>query len=273
MQRKTLLATLLTLTLPLSAQAHRAWVLPAATVLSGDQPWVTFDAAVSNDVFFFNYHPLRLEGFTATAPDGSSLALQNPHTGRHRSSFDLQLTQPGTWRIGMASSGLRARWESAEGEQRFWPGRGETPAPGEFERAVPRDARNLEVSQYSRRVETWVTAGAPSNEVLAPSGQGLEMHPHTHPNDLYSGETARFQFLIDGEAAAGATVTVVPDGVRYRDSQQEISLSADARGMIEITWPAAGRYWLEAEYHDDRARPPAGRRQGNYVATLEVLPL
>lgn len=43
--------------------------------------------------------------------------------------------------------------------------------------------------------------------------------------------------------------------------------------MIEITWPAAGRYWLEAEYQDDRARPPAGRRQGNYVATLEVLPL
>ena len=34
--------------LPISAaQAHRSWMLPSATVLSGDDVWVTVDAAVS----------------------------------------------------------------------------------------------------------------------------------------------------------------------------------------------------------------------------------
>jgi len=50
MRRTTLLALLLALALPNAAQAHRVWLLPAATVLSGDEPWVTFDAAVSNDI-------------------------------------------------------------------------------------------------------------------------------------------------------------------------------------------------------------------------------
>ncbi|MAC32943.1 MAG: ABC transporter permease [Haliea sp.] len=273
MQRKTLLTTLLILALPLSAQAHRVWLLPAATVLSGDAPWVTFDAAVSNDVFYFNHHPLQPAAFTATAPDGSEIPLQNPHAGKHRGTFDLQLLQTGTYRVSMASSGLRARWEDENGERHFWPGRGETPAPGDFERKVPSDAKNLEVSHASRRVETWVTAGAPTDSALAPTGEGLEMQAHTHPNDLYSGETASFQFLIDGQPAAGTEVTLIPDGVRYRDSQEEMTFTANAEGFIAVTWPQAGRYWLEAEYQDDRAAAPATIRQGSYVVTLEVLPL
>ncbi|MET0445126.1 MAG: hypothetical protein ABW151_11185, partial [Pseudorhodoplanes sp.] len=46
--------------LPLSAQAHRAWLLPSATVLSGDGDlWVTVDAAVSNHQFYFEQQTMR----------------------------------------------------------------------------------------------------------------------------------------------------------------------------------------------------------------------
>ena len=48
---KLAIIALLACSLPLVANAHRAWVLPAATVLSGENAWVTFDAAVSNDIF------------------------------------------------------------------------------------------------------------------------------------------------------------------------------------------------------------------------------
>jgi hypothetical protein len=37
--------------LAVPAQAHRAWLLPSATVLSGTDAWVTVDAAISNDLF------------------------------------------------------------------------------------------------------------------------------------------------------------------------------------------------------------------------------
>src|SRR5690606_36792618 len=187
---------LLAMSLPFTAQAHRLWLLPAATVLSGESPWVTVDAAVSNDIFYFNHHPLRLDNLTVTTPDGADLEIQNSHTGKHRTVFDLQLTKDGTYKLAMASGGLQARWETEDGERRFWPGRGETPAHGEFDTAVPQNAKNLQVSHNSRRIETFITAGVPTESALESTGVGLEMKPLFHPNDLYSGEQARFRFLM-----------------------------------------------------------------------------
>ena len=65
---------------------------------------------------------------------------------------------------------------------------------------------------------------------------------------------------------------MIPAGVRYRNSQDDITVIADADGVASFAWPAAGRYWLEAEYKDGKAKPPATERSGVYVATFEVLP-
>ncbi|MCF5951314.1 DUF4198 domain-containing protein, partial [Xanthomonas perforans] len=96
MKRSLVLISLLA-SLPLSALAHKAWLLPSQTVIAGDAPWITVDAAVSNDLFYFNHVPLRLDNLSITAPDGSALTPENPATGKYRSVFDLQLTQPGTY--------------------------------------------------------------------------------------------------------------------------------------------------------------------------------
>ena len=53
----------------LGAQAHDLWFKPSSTVLSKSD-WVTVDAAVSNDIFFFNHRPLAVDKLTITAPDG-----------------------------------------------------------------------------------------------------------------------------------------------------------------------------------------------------------
>lgn len=269
---KAFLSVALGLGLSLEAGAHRAWLLPSSTVLSGDSPWVTFDGAVSNTLFFPDYVPLRLDGLQVVQPDGSSGEPQNTHTGKYRTTFDLNLAQPGTYRVAVASHGLQASWEDAQGERHRWPGRGQRADEKDFASAVPKNAHNLQVSRNSRRLETFVTAGAPSDKALAPSGRGLELVPITHPNDLYAGEPASFRLLIDGEPAAGAEVEIIPGAMRYRDSQREINLEADAEGRIQVQWPAAGRYWLSASYRDDKAAPPATARVGSYSATLEVLP-
>ncbi|MCK5860587.1 DUF4198 domain-containing protein [Abyssibacter sp.] len=261
----------LALLLPLAAQAHRVWILPDATLLSGDDPWVTFDAAVSNDIFYTDHHPYALDRIEAIGPTGEPVPLQNPSTGKYRSVFDLHLESEGTYRVQSASGGLSARWEE-DGEPRGWPRRGGQYSAEGFAENVPNSAENLEVRQFSRRVETFVTAGAPTREVLKPSGKGLELVPTTHPNDLYAGETAAFQLLIDGLPAAGAEVEVIPAGMRYRNTQDEITLKSDDQGQIRITWPAAGRYWVGAEYSDDQAKAPATIRAGSYVAVFEVLP-
>lgn len=268
----TLALSALVLCLPLSAQAHRSWILPAATVLSSDDAWVTFDAAVSNDIFHIDYNPLRLGTLQVFDPENKPIEAQNAHTGKYRSVFDLNLKTRGTYKVAIASQGLNARWETEDGQRRFWPARGTAPTPEGFEKEVPKQAKNLQVSQNSRRLETFVTAGEPTEAVLEPTNVGLELAPVTHPNDLFAGETAEFRFLIDGEAAVGAEVEIIPAGRRYRNEEALIELKTDENGAIHIDWPHAGMYWLSVSYRDDKAKAPATVRSGSYTAVFEVLP-
>ncbi|MCH8543444.1 MAG: DUF4198 domain-containing protein [Alcanivorax sp.] len=252
--------------LPLSAQAHRGWILPAATTLSSEDAWVTFDAAISNDIFHTDYAAMRLNSLTVAGPDGEAVEVHNAHTGKYRSTFDLNLVARGTYRITSNNSGIFATWEE-NGERKRWRGN-----VAEMGSALPDNAENLQVTEFSRRLETFVTAGAPDNTVFDGDRSGLTLQPDTHPNDLFDTETARFRFLIDGEPAAGVEMEVIPAGMRYRNAQDMQTLTTDEEGYVEITWQGAGMYWLGASYSDDKASIPGARRNASYSGTFEVLP-
>ncbi|PZU59639.1 MAG: DUF4198 domain-containing protein [Sphingobium sp.] len=293
MRKIALLATA-TAALALSgtAQAHRQWMLPSATVLSGDDVWVTVDAAVSNDLFYFEHMPLRLDSVKAIAPDGTEAKLENPSTGRYRSTFDVHLTQKGTYKIVSASTGVMGSY-TLNGETKRLP-RGTT--KDNLAAAIPAGATDVRTAEMSNRNEIFVTVGAPTDTVLKPTGAGLEMVPVTHPNDLVSGEAATFQFLLDGKPAAGLGVTVIPGGIRYRTELGQMDLKTDAEGKVTVTWPQPGMYWLNASLGGGREGGPGGpggvegekapgagapaprpmpagppQRRASYITTLEVM--
>ncbi len=249
-----------------SAQAHNVWLLPSSTVLSKAE-WITVDAAVSNDLFFFNHVPLNLDGLAVTAPDGASVAPQNVHKGKLRSVFDLELQQAGTYRLAVLSNGLFASYkDKATGQPRRWRG-----TPEKFAAEVPADAVDLAVTQAVGRVEAFVTVGKPS--AVAPARQGLELVPVTHPNDLAKGEKATFAFHLDGEPVPDLGVVLVPGGTRYRDAVGAIKATTDASGRFSVTWPQAGMYWIDADVKDQKTSlPQAKERRLSYVGTVEVLP-
>ena len=260
------LAVLTLTALATPAAAHRQWLLPSATILSGNSDWVTVDAAVSNDLFYFEHQPLRLDNLVVIGPDGSPVEATNKATGRYRSTFDIQLTQPGTYRIASVNAGLFANWKE-NGQPKRWRGTAE-----KFATEVPANAEGLTVSQMAGRVETFVTAKAPSTEALKPTGKGLEMVPVTHPNDIVAGEAATFQLLIDGAPAKDIEVEVVPGGIRYRDKLNDMKVKTGADGRFTVTWPAPGMYWIEAGTQDTKTSvPQAKQRRLTYVATLEVM--
>lgn len=271
MRNVTLLIAATSLLMSTPSWAHRAWIKPDATVLSQSNSWVAFDAAISNDIFGFDHHAMSLSSVSATAPDGKKIELHNTFTGKYRSGFDLHLTQDGTYKIYTANQSLQARWENDKGENQFWPGRGVIGTAEAFEREVPKHAKDLIITQSSRRIETFVTAGEPTETVLVPTGKGFELVAETHPNDLYHGETAHFKFLIDGEPAAGAEIEIIPAGARYRDQQNEMEVKTAADGSFSVTWPTAGQYFMEASYSDNNAIAPAQQRRGAYSAVFEVL--
>ncbi|QNH11941.1 DUF4198 domain-containing protein [Xanthomonas sp. SI] len=267
MKRSFVLALAIAAVLPFSALAHKAWLQPSQTVLAGEKPWITVDAAVSNDLFYFNHVPLRLDNLVITAPDGSAVQPQNPATGKYRSVFDVELAQTGTYRLALVNDGLFANWNE-NGQRKRWRGNAAS-----FASEVPKDAKDLQVSQSLGRVETFVTNGAPNQTALKPSGRGLELVPVTHPNDLFAGEKATFKLHIDGKPAPGLDVEIVRGGTRYRNAQDELKLTTDAQGSFSVTWPEAGMYWLETTSEDSKTSlPQAKQRRLSYVATLEVLP-
>ncbi len=255
------------LALPITAEAHRAWLLPSATVLSGKDVWVTVDAAVSNDLFFFEHQPLRLDGLQVAAPDGTPAKAENQATGRYRSTFDVKLEQPGTYKLAVVNAGLFASWKE-NGQTKRWRG-----TPERLAAEVPKDAQDLRITQSQNRMEVFVTSGKPTETVLKTTGQGLELAPVTHPNDLAVGAEAKFRFLLDGKPAAKLKVTIIRGGIRYRDNLEELTLTTDDEGAFAVTWAHPGMYWIEASVRDDRpALKEAKERRAGYSTTLEVLP-
>lgn len=252
---------------PLAADAHRTWMLPSATVLSGDDVWITVDAAVSNDLFYFNHHPLRLDGLTVTAPDGSPVEVENQSVGKYRSTFDVHLTQSGTYRLSLVSDFLFARY-TLNGEQKRWRG-----TPKTLGSEIPAEAKDLRIRHSQRRMEAFATVGAPTEGALATSGEGLELVPVTHPNDLFAGETGEFRLLLDGRPAANVEVEIVRGGTRYRDDTGAFHAKTDRTGKFEATWPEPGMYWLNASVEDAGSTVKGAEgRVASYTATLEVLP-
>ena len=65
--------------------------------------WVTIDAATSNDLFFFDHNPMRLDNLKISAPDGTAVKAENA-SGEFRSTFDVPLNEPGTYLCGHARS-------------------------------------------------------------------------------------------------------------------------------------------------------------------------
>uniref|UniRef100_Q07HT9 DUF4198 domain-containing protein n=1 Tax=Rhodopseudomonas palustris (strain BisA53) TaxID=316055 RepID=Q07HT9_RHOP5 len=268
MKRSVKLATLVAAIslVSASAEAHRTWLLPSATVLSGKDSWVTVDAAVSNDLFFFEHHPLQLDNLSVLSPDGKPVTPVNLAKGQFRSTFDVKLDQPGTYKMAVLNQGVFANYK-LNGEAKRWRGK-----PEQIASEIPAAATEVNLSEVQGRIEIFVTSGKPNDANLKPTGVGLELLPVTHPNNLVAGEKATFRLVLDGQPAAGLAVEIVPGGNRYRDKLNDSKVTTDEAGSFSVIWPSAGMYWINAAVRDDNSKIPNAKRRASYTATLEVLP-
>ncbi len=246
-----------------AAHAERAWILPSFTVLSGRDPWVAVDAAVSSELFHPEHSAIRLESLAVTAPDGSPGKLENALQSKYRTTFDLHLDRPGTWKVSSASEGLFAQWkENGEPRRRRFPDAASV--------AIPPGATDVKLTETSQRNETFVTAGAPTRDVLKPTGRGLELEAVTHPNDVLVGEPAGFRLLLDGAPAPGATVLVAPGAARFRATLGEMELKTDAQGRFTLRLPEAGMWWISSTVEGGPGKAPNSTRRASYSAVIEA---
>jgi hypothetical protein len=269
------------------ASAHRAWLLPSTTTLAGTSEFVTVDAAISNDLFYPDHFPMNPEQVTVWTPDGSEGKLENPATGRYRSTFDVKIDKPGTWKIGTQRSAIMGSFKvngedwrlGGRGRPMGAPGAGGPGGPGGAPARsvatvadIPANATDVKLVESLSANYIYITADAPTKTVFTPTGKGLEIDPISHPDELVSNEEGQFRFLIDGKPAAGVKVTVVPGSKKYREAEEAQELTTGADGVLHIKWPVAGMYWINASASDAKpSEKRATERRMTYTATVEVV--
>jgi len=265
---RRLLPALVVATASAAAQAHHPWLLPNATLLDGKDNVVAIDAAASEDLFEFDARGLPLDGLAITSPDGRAVAASAVNTSsRHRSSFELTLEQPGTYRIANLSDGVMVSYRQGGEVKRF---RGTREA---WEKARPADASEVRVTRMASRIETFVARQRASDRPFASANTGLELIPLDSPVDLSDGDRTRFKLLLEGKPLADAAVSLLLGGNRYRYKMGEQNLRTDAQGQFAVSWQQPGRYWLGVSHATPGATPEAPPEQRlSYSATFEVRP-
>lgn len=267
---KPLLALLLA-GVALNAYAHKPWLLPSSTMVESKDAWVTFDAAISEDLFDIDHQPLKLDNLAVTGPDGAKVELQNAQSGRLRSTFDLKLAKPGTYKVALVQQSVMGSYK-LKGESKRFRGSEESLA-----KDVPAGAEDVKITRMQSRLESFVSANKTDEAVFKPTGVGLELVPVTHPNDMRAGEKATWRFLLDGKPAANQAFSLIPGGVRYRGTLGEVRQSTDAKGELTFALPPAGMYlvsasWPAAAAPEPGQAPQFAPRRVTYAATVEILP-
>jgi hypothetical protein len=175
--------------------------------------------------------------------------------GKFRSSVDIKLPKDGTYRITLAAVNVMGSYK-LNGEMKRFRATEQTARD-----EVPAGATEVRSTTMVQRQDTFVTLNKPTTGALKPTGSGLELVPVTNPNELRAGEKATFRFQLDGKPLANFPFSLIPGGVKYRGTLNEVRLTTDANGDASFTLPAPNMYWLSAGYPANAPRGMEGSRR------------
>ena len=97
--KKLLLTTAIAALTATAALADHMFIMPSTSNLNGSQSIVQIDAAGADNIFQFDHRPMPLDSIKVYRPDGSENPKSEGLQSRFRSTFDLKLDAPGTWKI------------------------------------------------------------------------------------------------------------------------------------------------------------------------------
>lgn len=233
----------LLLAAPATALAHMPYLLPGQFDLT-NRNHVTVEASFTEDIFVPEV-VMKSDSWQVRGPDGVQ-PIANVTYLRDLAIFEVDTPKPGAYRI---SSGERlgrtgTMYKAADGS---WTMVGESgPAPAGAEQVA---VQSITVA------EVYVSKGEPTDDVLAPTGKGIELRPITHPNNIFAGEKATFELLFDGKPLAGVKVELFRAAGLYDGRKALPALTTDATGRFTLTAPDAGTYMTLVRH---RAAAPAG---------------
>lgn len=271
------------------ASGHARWVVPSHTIVSGDKATaISLDYSLSNAVF----HPdIALGGISLgdsenaissdplqsqlaktqvvlTQPNGEQQILKSVDLGRKSSSY-FTASNNGTYRVDVVQPPIDVTlFTAADGSEGRLFG-----TPDAVSQKLPEGAQQVERLTYVNRVQAFVTRNQITDKTLHPSGNGLELKHFTHPNEVFSNESVRYQLLLSGKSLTPSSdktrIKITPGGTRYRNRRGNFTPPINANGEFIVRWPNAGLYLIEIEHE---LNGPEGKKVYALFLTLEIQP-
>lgn len=275
-RRNTLAVSLLIASLlPITVNAHGRWVVPSHTMLTGNKPHtITVDMSISNELFKpdYGFIPLIPHEGQQKGPPPAQLNLIGPNDTKvsnipfeyfvRKSVGAIELTQDGTHLISLQQAPVTFRlYTNDKGKRaRAWG----------LDSALPDNSKHVTRYSMQSNLLSFVSRNKLTSAPLIK--KGLEIANGSHPNDLFAGETARFQLLFNGNPVRkGHSLTVVRGETRYRNDRQVFEIETDNQGWFEFTWPNSGLYLVETELDVNDEQDALTNKYALFV-TLEVAP-
>lgn len=246
-----------------AAQAHTPYLLPTSFEVQ-PKSVISVDAGFT-EKFFISDVAFGDTAFSVTSPDGKLTPMAQVVQLKTRTVAEQKLSgEKGTYRVSTGPR-LGAIFRS-------WERNGKVETARDPATVMPADAKLIAHYQSRSVSETYVTAGAPSKGALAPSGEGLELVPITHPSDLFAGEKFDFSVQYDGKPLGAQKVDIYRSSMDLASQHSAFTVTTDAQGRVSFALPKAGIYLALVRY---RAAAPAGAAApmygNNYTLTFRVL--
>ncbi len=247
-----------------SACAHTLWLLPSHYVLSKQDSWIAVDASAANMTFVPD-KGIGLNSLKLYTPDGTAQDVTTVYQGKRKSMADVQLGGDGTYRLEMANPLRYFTSYELNGERKRL-------MANKQERAtqLPKGAEKVETVQMRSRNYAYITVNSPTDTVVKPQGQGLELVGKVHPADVVAAEPVSFVFQLDGKAQSGVKGILSFDGELYRNDAGRIEFETGADGVFSFTPATAGRYLIEAAFAADSNSALADKVRESVTYTFEV---
>jgi len=265
-----------------TAWAHARWIVPSHTSLTGEKSHtVTVDMSISNDLFSPTHgFMMRSNKDSKVRATPAELVMLTPDNKATKdipfTNFDIKsvgkikLTQSGTHHIRLQQSAVYyTTYTKPDGSKGRAFGKSYF-VPNEAVE-LPKDVTQIKHVKYMPTLDTYVSRNGMTT--TAYFNQGLEIKTASHPNDLFEGETTKFQLYVNGEAITSSTsIDVVRGGTRERNDRNIKSFTSDDSGWFEVTWKHPGMYLIETEYSEQSTQKGIDLNTYSMFSTFEVNP-
>jgi uncharacterized GH25 family protein len=242
-------------------RAHQKWLWPNVFRAEKTPAWVSFDVTWSDRAFTAE-QGVGEQPLIVIDPQGERRTPPQVFVGKTKTTAEIELTKPGTYRLESVDPPTYWTRVAAEGGKERWLKRPKNEVQGE---------RIIRSDLYYSKAVAYVTVGDPSELPASDDKDPLDIMPLSRPARLVAGDPLELRVVSYGKPVASANIKVFgPASTGHEPSQ---SLQCDASGVATTQCGEPGKYLFVCELERKAADDPkADIHSFNVYLTLNVQP-